>query len=194
MSKTNFFVKDGEVRIRTHAIWFAILTVVGIVSLAPEIGTSFAERFWRSGIWQVLGPAAAIFIWVKTQKKYDESQDGRGLWKGLALGALLFWGGLFGPNVGFKEDRKAGIPDNAVYHANGKVRNATDSTKKDYYFDEFTLNAVDSVYVVQYGEEPGYNINWRNAATDSSTAPRANEEWQLPVTKNKQKFVDGERE
>lgn len=201
MKKNNFFYKDGEPRWRTLAILFALVTLVGVLALAPEIGTSFAERFWRSGIWQILGPAAGVFVWYKAKQKYDREQDARGLNKLLALGVVLFWGGLFGPNVGFKEDRKASIPDNAVYYFNGKVQNATDSTKKNYYFDEFKLNPVDSAYVVQYGEEPGYNWNWRSVVGDTadgkspkSSAPRADEEWKRPVTKNAQKFVDGKRE
>ena len=200
MKKDNFFYKDGEYRWRTLLLWFSLLTLVGIFALGPEIGTSFAERFWRSGIFQILGPVAGIAVWLKTKKVYDEKQDATGLWKGLALGVVLFWGGLFGPNVGFKEDRKASIPDNPVYYFNGKVQNATDSTKKNYYFNEFKLNAEDSTYVVQYGEEPGYNWNWRSVVGDEegkspkSTAPRANEEWERPVTRNAQKFVDGKRE
>lgn len=195
MNKNNFFYKDGEFRWRLLLIWFSVLTLIGIFALAPEIGTSFAERFWRSGIFQILGPAAGIYVWIKTKQYYDKEQDARNVWKGLAAGVLLFWGGLFGPNVGFKEDRKASIPDNPVYYFNGRVQNATDPSKKNYYFDEFKLNPVDSAYVVQYGEEPGYNWNWRSVVTDStkSKAPRANEEWKRPVTRNAQKFVDGKR-
>lgn len=174
---------------------FALVTLIGFLFLLPEISTSFTERFWRSGIWQIVGPLAGVFVWYKTMQKYNREQDSRGLNKNLFLGALLFWAGLFGPNVGFKEDRKASIPDNAVYYFNGKVQNATDSTKKNYYFKEFQLNSEDSAYVVEHGEEPGYNVNWRSVLTDStkSKAPRADEEWKRPITKNAKKFTE-ERE
>lgn len=193
------FYKDGDLRWRTLLLVFLAFTVFGIFYLAPEIGASFAHRFWRSGIFQILGPAAAIYVWVKTKQKYDREQDARGLHKPLLLGAVLFWAGLFGPNTGFKEDRKAGIPDTAVYYFNGKVKNATDSSAYNYYFKHFKVNAEDSTYIVTYGEEPGYNWRWRSVVGDKpgdspkSNNPRSDEEWAGPVSIQQEKFDSGNR-
>lgn len=195
MKKNNFFYKDGDLRWRTLLLLFSLFTLVGVIFLLPEIKTSFVERFGRSGIFQILGPAGAVYVWRRAKKKYEKEFDSNSIWPALVFGVLLFWGGLFGPNVGFKGDREASIPDNFVYYFNGKVQNTTDATKKNYYFKEFKLSPADSAYVVQYGEEPGYNWNWRSVLTDStkSKAPRANEEWKRPVTKNAQKFFDKKR-
>lgn len=191
----NFFYKNGDVNGEPRWLplltWFSILTIIGIISLSSEIGTSFAERFLKSGIFMILGPAAGIAFWIYTMKAYEKEQDGRPFKRNFIIGAALFWSGLFGPNVGFKEDRKASIPDNPVYYFNGKVQNATDPSKKNYYFDEFKLNPVDSAYVVQWGEEPGYNNH--NGYKLKGNGPRADEDWQRPVSKNAQKFVDGKR-
>jgi len=199
MAKTNFFYKNGEPRWRTLLVWFVLVTIVGIAFLAPEIVSSFAHRFWRSGLFQILGPAAGIYVWLKAKKKYDQSQDARGIGNLLILGAGLFWAGLFGPNVGFKEDRKAGIPDTAVYYFNGKVKNATDSTQYNYYFNHFKVNAEDSAYIVKYGEEPGYNWVWRSVVGDKpgdspkTHNPRSDEEWKGPVSIEQDKFDSGKR-
>jgi hypothetical protein len=180
-------------------IVFSVLTVLGILFLGPEIADSFSLRFFRSGIFQILGPALGAFIFYKTVKavKADEI-DAAKVWKPLALGTLLFWAGLFGPNVGFREDKKASIPKVQVYYGNGKVINATDSNKTNYYFNEFTLNSEDSVYVVTYGEEPGYNVVWKsfigNDESLKSKAPRANEDWKRPVTNDAKEFEDGKRQ
>lgn len=195
--KKIFFNKDGDFRFSLYAVIFSVLTVIGIIHLAPELGYSFIHRFFRAGLWQIIGPALGIYVWVKAKKYYDNVKvDGNQLWKYFALGVVLFWGGLFGPNVGFKVDRAASIPDTAIYYANGKVKNAVDSTKNDYYFKYVTLSPVDSVYVVKYGEEPGYNKTnsaVRNGTYPKSTAPRANEDWTRPITKQAQKFKDGKR-
>jgi hypothetical protein len=178
------------------ALIFAIATIIGIFFLAPEIGYSFIHRFGRAGIFQILGPALGIFLFVKGKKAYDKIQDGGKVLAYFIVGALLFWAGLFGPNVGFKLDREASIPDTAIYYSNGKVINAADSTKGDYYFKQISLSTEDSAYVVKYGEEPGYNktnSEVRNGDLPKSTAPRADEDWIRPVTKEAQKFEDGKR-
>ena len=200
--KKLFTTADGELKWFALLLVFIVPTVVGISLLGPEIVTSFTERFWRSGIWQIVGPLAGIAVWIAATKYYAKKQDSvTGVMRSLAFGVILFWGGLFGPNVGFKHDREASIPDNQVYYFNGKVQNTTDVSKKNYYFKEFQLNSVDSEYVVTYGEEPGRNINWQSVLGDKpgdyaplSKAPRANENWKRPVTKNAQKFKDGKRE
>lgn len=180
-------------------IVFSALTAIGIWYLGPEIADSFKLRFFRSGLFQILGPALAAFVFYKTVKAVKAVKiDAKQVWKPLAFGAILFWGGLFGPNVGFREDKKASIPKVQVYYGNGKVKNATDASKADYYFNEFKVSAEDSVYIVWYGEEPGYNEIWKsyigNDSTRKSTAPRANEDWKRPVTNDAKEFEDGKRE
>jgi len=180
-------------------IVFSVLTALGIWFLGPEILDSFKYRILRSGIFQVLGPVAAAFIFYKTVKAVKADKiEAKQVWKPLAFGALLFWGGLFGPNVGFREDKKASIPKVQVYYGNGKVINTTDSTQANYYFNEFTLNSEDSIYVVTYGEEPGYNVVWQsfigNDESLKSKAPRANEDWKRPVTNDAKEFESGKRQ
>lgn len=178
---------------------FAVLTALGILFLGPEIVDSFKLRFWRSGIFQILGPALGAFVIYKTVKAVKAVKlDGAQAWKPLVVGAILFWAGLFGPNVGFREDKKASIPKVSVYYGNGKVKNVNDSTQADYYFNEFTVSSSDSIYIVQYGEEPGYNVIWQsyigNDSTLKSKAPRANEDWKRPVTNDAKEFEDGKRD
>lgn len=191
-----FFKDKGEFRTLPLVVVFSILTLIGIFSLAPEIGYGFSHRFFRAGIFQLLGPSVGVFLFYQANKKYKESGDGNKSIKYLLIGALLFWAGLFGSAVAQKLDRQASIPDVAIYYGNGKIKNAIEADRNDYYFKYIDLTVPDSLYVVEYGEEPGYNktnAGVRSGEYPKSIAPRADEDWQRPPTKQGQKFIDGKR-
>lgn len=193
--KNLFVKKDGDQRWTIQIVAALAITAFGVFRLWPEIVTNFSERIWPQGVLTILGILAGLFWIGVTNEQNKESGGSKGVARGYLIGVALIWAGLFGTTVGLKQDRKDSIPDNAVYYFNGKVQNATDSTKKNYYFKEFSLSPEDSTYVVTYGEEPGYNKTNHVYVTDStkSTAPRANEDWKRPVTKNAQKFIDNKR-
>lgn len=194
--KKLFFKANGEFRTAPLLAWFTVLTLIGIFALAPEIGYGFSHRFFRAGIFQILGPAAGVFLAYKGNQVYQRTHNGNTMMKYVGVGVLLFWSGLFGSAVALKSDRSSNIPDVAIYWANGKVKNATDASRVDYYFKHVTLSETDSLYVVQYGEEPGYNKTnsaVRNGSYPKSDAPRADEDWKRPATKQGKKFEEGKR-
>src|SRR5688572_20282080 len=145
--KKLFITETGDFRTLPSIAWFGVLTVIGIVALGPEILYGFSDRFWRAGIFQLLGPIAGAVVAYKAISYYNKTQNAKGLLSYIGVGIVLFWAGLFGSAVGLKIDRSDSIPDVAIYWANGKVKNSTDSTKKDYYFDYVELSELDSLYV-----------------------------------------------
>lgn len=181
--------EDGDVRWTPYLIWIGLLSIVAIIALGPEMKLGFTQRFFRAGIWTVLGIAAAGYAGHKLDQYYSRVQDGRGLGIFMFAVAALYFAALIGPHIAIKLDREAGIPDQNVYFNNGKVQNAWDSKKKNYYFRTFDISTEDSLYIVTYGEEPGYNVRWQSVINTNgakpSTAPRANEDWQRPAPKNK---------
>lgn len=190
----NLFVDaDGQLKF-SYLLALAIIFVgVAVPFFIPEIKTMFTERFIPSGLIAVGATALGAYVIKRSVDYYNNTEElGAGSIRGIMVGFIIFVAGFFGPIVTLKTDRSLSIPDNNVYYSNGRVRNATDSTKRDYYFKEFSLSPVDSIYVVENGEEPGRNKN--NAivrlSPDSlkSKAPRANEDWQRPKTKNAQRL------
>lgn len=187
--------KDGELRLGVLGLLVLAITLFGASFFIPEYSFIFSNSLVRSAL-LVIGIAVSIGILIKGLKKYDEGQDGSKIVSYLVVSLFLFGASVFGPVVGLRLDREASIPDVAIYWANGKVINATDSTKDNYYFKQIPLSGDDSVYVVKYGEEPGYNktnSQVRNGDLEKSTAPRADEDWTRPATKEAQKFVNGDR-
>jgi len=184
----NLFVKpNGDTRWTPYLILFIVVTSVGVAFLWNEIVYDFAHRFLRSGIWHIIGPVVGSLLVYKTvQGANDKTKTewSQGKIAGFMFaGLLVFWFGLFAPSASLKADRSSNIPDVSIYYGNGKVKNATDSSKQDYYFKHVKLNSTDSLYVVTYGEEPGYNETnsaVRYGQYPKSDAPRANEEWSRP--------------
>jgi hypothetical protein len=196
----NLFVKeDGDQRWTGQLLAFLAITLFGMFQLWPEIVTNFSDRIWPQGVLTVVGIIAGFVAWVMATKQNNSEGGSKGVARLYYIGAALMWAGLFGTAVGLKQDRRQSIPDVNVYYFNGRVINATDSTQKNYYFKAFELNPVDSLYVVQYGEEPGRNKRWQSVIGDKpgdspkSTAPRADEDWKRPVTRQAQDFIDHKR-
>lgn len=194
MKKTTFFKwDDGDVRWTPFLIIILIGAIVGVATIGRHMWFGLTEKFMNRGIWTVLGLGASAYLARWIDKKYSRDLDLTGLKSWMFVLLILFYGGLLGPYVGLREDRVAGIPDYKVYHANGKVANAWDSSNEDFYFKTYKVSPEDSIYIVTYGEEPGYNWNWRSViqAGDAvpSTAPRANEDtWRKPKPVETQKI------
>lgn len=183
--KTFFRDEEGDIRWTFLLVWVGIVTIVCMLLIGPEFAYGFKERFFRTTIWTILCIAAAIYIGFRLDKHLEKERDARGTNKILILIALLYFGGLVGPYVGVKIDREFGIPDATVYYNNGKVINASDPSKDNFYFHTFKVSGADSVYISQHGEEPGYNWIWRSYIQGDpakiSNKPRANEQWVRPA-------------
>lgn len=182
--KKLFLNADGTAKYGVAGLVFAAFTALGVAFLGKAVGYEISHRFFVSGLIAIVGPLLAIGITYLAFKKYQTSQDGISLMKAIGFSAILFWATLFGPATTLQADRSSNIPDTSIYYNNGKVLNATDSSKQSYYFKHVKLNEVDSAYIVQYNEEPGYNVNRsdvRNGTLPKSTAPRANEDWTRPA-------------
>lgn len=192
--------EDGDMRWTPFLLWFGALTLLGIIMLAPEIQYCLTHRFWNSGIWMVLGTAACAVIGWRVDVYYRDNQDSTGLNYVLFVAVAGFWGPLFGISSTLRLDREGGIPDVSVYYSNGRIKNATDPSKANYYFNMFNVTGADSVYITQYGEEPGYNWIWRSVVGDEkgktpkSHAPRADEDtWQRPLPRETIKLLEKEK-
>lgn len=172
---------------------FGIFFVAGSAFFGHEIAYNFAERFFRSGIWGILGSVGAIAAGYFFKKNFiDKGNDSKGL-PLLIVGFVSLVSGFWIPAVSLKADRSSNIPDVSIYYNNGKVINATDPTKTDFYFKQVHLSAPDSIYVVENGEEPGYNktnSGVRNGDLPKSDKSRADEDWTRPATKEAEK-LDG---
>lgn len=172
---------------------FGIFFLAGSAFFGHEIAYNFAERFFRSGIWGVVGTAALLGAGYVFKKKFvDKGNDSKGL-PVLIAGFVALVAGFWIPAVSLKSDRSSSIPDVSIYYNNGKVINVSDSSKDNFYFKQVHLSTPDSIYVVENGEEPGYNktnSGVRSRDLPKSDKPRANEDWTRPVTKEAKK-LDG---
>ena len=166
----------------------------GFHYLGDTIAYNLSHRFWRAGVWGIVGPLAGIYCFYRAYKESEDiTNNGTATNKLIALGYALILIGLFAPSAILKSDRSSGIPDVQIYYGNGKVLNATDSTKDNYYFKTIPVHGIDSEYIVKYSEEPGYNKTnslVRFDTTLKSQAPRANEDWTRPAPIETQK-LDG---
>lgn len=151
------FIYDKHGDLRWTPIWFGLLVyvLIGLVLMKPDLGLAFGPRILRSGLWIVLCPAAAAYGYYRVKKQYDAEQDSRGVnIKLFALTAIMM-SGIFGSLTAIKNDQASGITDVLVVYANGHVVNATDPAERNWYFNWFRPNSVDSLYIVTHNEEPG---------------------------------------
>lgn len=182
--KKFFFNSDGSPKVGIFLVMFLFFTGIGIFGLNKEILFNLSHNFFAAGIFEVICPIIGVLVFILGINKYKALKiQATQVAIYFGVGALIFWAGLFGPAVALAANRGSAIPDVAIYYSNGKVLNPTDSSKEDYYFKHIKLNTIDSLYVITYGEEPGYNktnSQVRNGDLPQSSAPRANEDWTRP--------------
>lgn len=183
--KATFFVdKGGDVKWTYIAVITVIPLIIGIWILHSEIGYGIAHRFFRAGLWFFLGIAAFVFLLIKAVKYNENNADGKPAMNMIYIGWVLLFGGTLAPAIGLSGDREAGIPDARIHYANGRVLNYSDPSKETFYFKHVDVSSEDSLYILQYGEEPGYNENWSSVnGFTPSNAPRAEEGWERPKYK-----------
>ena len=187
-----FFVhKDGSPRWTPYWVGVLVALVFALICLNGEIGLAF-HRFFRAGLWMILGPAVGGWYLYSRFKAYEKEQDiGKFGMHHFFIGLLFIFVGALGPLVGFKADRASNIPDEAVLWYNGQVKNCCDPKEDAYYFKYYTLSSEDSLYVVTYNEEPGINIRHAYFNCDTctrSTNPRADEYGWYKMTKAAKKL------
>lgn len=186
--KKFFYDVKGEPKWTPLLVWFSAIVIVGIAFLYPEILFNFTHRPFVASITLVL-VGVGVYLFYRAKRNYNVEADSSKAINSLGIGALAILIGLFGTTVGLKLNRESGIPDVSIYYSNGKVINVVDADEQNYYFNYVDLSAEDSVYVVEYAEEPGYNnSNYIKAGNDSSSAPRANENWSRPKLNVKRSF------
>lgn len=181
-----FFVdKHGDLRWSPLWVILVIYILIGLVLMKPDLGVAFGPHFWRAGLWIILCPAVGAYLYYRIKKQYDNDQTARGLNTKLFAVTAIVLSGIFGSLTAIKNDQAGGITDVLVVYANGQVVNATDPTERNWYFNYFRPNAVDSLYIVTYNEEPG--INHTGYVTDStrSLKPRADDYWTRPPSQKK---------
>lgn len=180
--KNPFLKSDGSAKISLFILIFVLGAIGLTIGLGNEVAYNFSNNFFTAGVWGVLGVTAGYFLakytlqWFKTDKISSTLMSFL-----LFLSSAIALGSVFGPADTLASNRGSGIPDEMAYYVNGKVKDLK------IYFSEFTLNPIDSIYVVTYGEEPGYNkteSNVRNGSWPASAAPRANEDWTRPLQNN----------
>jgi hypothetical protein len=189
--KKFFLHKDGSPRWTPYWVGVLVALVFALICLNGEIGLAF-HRFFRAGVWMILGLAAGGYYLYSRFKAYENEQDvGKFGMHHFFFGLALVFIGVLGPLVGFKADRASNIPDEAVLHYNGHVINCCDPKGKNYYFKYYELSPADSLYVVTYNEEPGVNIHHAAFNCDTCTRsvnPRANEYGWYKITRHAAKL------
>jgi hypothetical protein len=145
---------DGTYKYSIVLAIVAAITVGIVALLHNEFAYNFTHRFWRAGIWQIVGPIIGSIFGYIFYKKYS---DDKGSFQGLAtqiLAVFIYFSTLIAPATALRSNREQGIPDVNLWITKGKPINVTDSTKSNYFFNYYTLSPEDSVHTVLYGEVP----------------------------------------
>lgn len=176
--------EDGSIKFGVFGIAILAVTIFALSFFTQSFGT-LLSRPLVLGL-SVVG-ATLSFLWARfSVKSYNTTQFIGRYAVGFWLPVMLWFASIIGPLAVIKADKAQGIPDVALYHSNGVIRDLK------VYFENVPLSGTDSLYVVQYQEEPGRNVNnaYTKNAPDSlkSKAPRANESWSRPDLVDKTKL------
>jgi hypothetical protein len=188
--KKYFYTKSGDPKWAPYWIGVLVFFIIALLFLGGDAGLAF-KRFFRAGLWMILGPAAGGYFLYNRIMNYKTRQEFKNWYFALAVGLSAI--GLLGPLVSIRADRASNIPDEEVLFYNGKVINAWYADKPNYYFRYYELSPEDSLYVVTFSEEPGLNIRhafWNCDTCPRSTAPRANEFGWTKTTRRAEKLKD----